>query len=281
MGLVCFYSQRCVGLLIDNWIKSKPASAQGYLLLLRGELYLALFLSYLIFGACVESELWEHPGCTSIPSAWCQTFARQRQPRVSPGEALAGASLRCSCHEHPPKRDHPAVCQHHGVSLSSHPRGPPLPANTQVSAPESGSSPFCSKFSPPGPSSGTAWTKDWWGWGWTGAAPHDHIHSKVTGMSVKCSQAKGKKTQLGPDRDEQGGLWAGVDAFEAHACAYVAGHGCPHWCTRMCWLRVYVCTSPDLTSKILLVTPAAQQPCPGHPNSTDLFRCSAPPSAAP
>lgn len=159
MGLVCFSSQHCVGLLIDNWIKSKPASAQGYLLLLRGELYLALFLSYLIFGACVESELWEHPGCTSIPSAWCQTFARQRQPRVSPGEALAGASLRCSCHEHPPKRDHRAVCQHHGVSLSSHPRGPPLPANTQVSAPESGSSPFCSKFSPPGPSSGTAWTK--------------------------------------------------------------------------------------------------------------------------
>lgn len=121
----------------------------------------------------------------------------------------------------------------------------------------------------------------WWGWEWTGAAPHGHIHSKVTGMSVKCSQAKGKKTQLGPDRDEQGGLWAGVDAFKAHACAYVAGHGCPHWCTRMCWLHVYVCTSPDLTSKILLVTPAAQQPCPGHPNSTDLFRCSAPPSAAP
>lgn len=93
MGSVCFSSQPCVGLLIDNWIKSEPACAQGYLLLLRGELYLELFLSYLIFGACVGSELWKHPGCTSIPSAWRQTFARQKQPHVSPGETLAGASL--------------------------------------------------------------------------------------------------------------------------------------------------------------------------------------------
>lgn len=102
--------------------------------------------------------LWKHPGRTSIPSAWCQTFARQRQPRVSPGEALAGASLLCSCHEHPPELDHRAVRQHHSVSLSSPTRGPPLPANTQLSAPERCSSPFCSKFSPPGPSSGTART---------------------------------------------------------------------------------------------------------------------------
>jgi len=93
MRSVWFSSQHCVGLLIDNWIKSEPASAQGYLLLLRGELYLELFLSYLIFGACVGCQLWKHPGCTSILSAWCQTFARQRQPHVSPGEALAGASL--------------------------------------------------------------------------------------------------------------------------------------------------------------------------------------------
>lgn len=76
MGSVRFSSQRCVGLLIDNWIKSEPASAQGYLLLLRGKLYLELFLSYLIFGACVGSELWKRPGCTGIPSAWRQTFAR-------------------------------------------------------------------------------------------------------------------------------------------------------------------------------------------------------------
>lgn len=89
----CFPSQHCIGLLIDNWIKSEPASAQGYLLLLRGELYLELFLSYLIFGTCVGSELWRCPGCTSIPSVWCQMFTRQRQLCVSPGETLAGASL--------------------------------------------------------------------------------------------------------------------------------------------------------------------------------------------
>lgn len=57
MQLVCFSSQCCVGLLIDNWIKSEPASAEGYLLLLRDELYLKLFWSYLIFDVCIGSEL--------------------------------------------------------------------------------------------------------------------------------------------------------------------------------------------------------------------------------
>lgn len=66
MGSVCLSSQHCVGLLIDNWIKSEPASVQGYLLLLRGEIYLELFLSYLIFGACVGSELWK---CLDAPAS--------------------------------------------------------------------------------------------------------------------------------------------------------------------------------------------------------------------
>lgn len=40
MGSVWFSVQHCVGLLIGNWSESKPASAQGCLLLLRDELYL-------------------------------------------------------------------------------------------------------------------------------------------------------------------------------------------------------------------------------------------------
>lgn len=84
MQLVCFSSQHCVGLLIDNWIKSQPASAEGYLLLLRGELYLKLFWSYLIFGVCIGSEFWNVLDPPASPLRGVKPLPGKHSPPAAP-----------------------------------------------------------------------------------------------------------------------------------------------------------------------------------------------------
>lgn len=154
--------------------------------------------------------------------------------------------------------------------------GPPPPSNTQLSPPQRPSSPIFSKYSPPGPSSGKGWTRGRGSGAPSPAERHSNIHK------VRPGKGKGRKTQLGPGRDEQGSLCpqgllcrrACVPAvFEACVC-------CPHWCTHMCWLHMYVRASPDLTCEILpgmgclrLTSPPSPSPAlAATQTSTDMFR---------
>jgi len=86
------------------------------------------------------------------------------------------------------------------------------PASTQLAPPGRSSSPVSSNFPLQDPPVAKAEQEAgaWQDWGWTRAAPSPvkkHIRE------VQPCKRKGKKTQLGPDRDEQGcfvGVQAGV-----------------------------------------------------------------------
>lgn len=73
-------------------MKSEPASAEGYLLLLRGELYLKLFWSYLIFGVCIGSEFWNILDPPASPLRGVKHLPGKRSPPAAPDGRGTSAS---------------------------------------------------------------------------------------------------------------------------------------------------------------------------------------------